>query len=148
MRSTVPFRKNSGNLMPSDFFKGVLGSSVIDDLFNNNLLSTSNPLMKTDIQENDKEYVLEAEIPGFNKEDIEIEWNNGQLTLHASKREEINEENKNFIRRERHYGEISRSFLVENIKENEIKAEYKDGILKVVIPKSDGGEKKKKISIE
>ncbi len=95
-------------------------------------------LMKTDIKENDNGYVLDMELPGYAKEDIKAELKDGYLTVTATKKSEKSEggEDSKFIRRERFEGTSKRSFYVgEYLHEDDIKAEYKDGVLKLEIPK-------------
>lgn len=109
-------------------------------------------VMSTDIEESESEYTLLINLPGFSKEDITIELEDGYLTVSAKK--EIQEENydKRLIRKERYTENCSRKFLVgDDITEDDIKASNKDGVLKVVIPKKKEEvleEKKKYISID
>lgn len=120
-------------------------------------------LMPTDASETDQAYNLEIELPGFNKEDIKVKIDNGVLTVSTEKSEDIEErEDKNgkprkngsrLIRKERHYGSMSRSWYVgDDIKVEDIKASYKDGILSLTIPKEEPKkelpEEKKYIAIE
>lgn len=100
-------------------------------------------LMKTDIQETEKNYLLEIDLPGYNKEDIKIDVTDGYLTVNAkTSREEEAEEGKNYVRRERFSGECTRSFYVgEDVKTDEIKASFKNGILTLDIPKINPEEK-------
>ncbi|MFO7636304.1 MAG: Hsp20/alpha crystallin family protein [Clostridia bacterium] len=91
--------------------------------------------MKTDIRETDNEYVLEAEIPGFAKEDINLELKNNYLIISAEKEESGKEETEAYIRRERKFGSVARSFYVEGVKEEDIKASYNNGILEIRLPK-------------
>jgi len=94
---------------------------------------------KTDIRDNGKEYILEADLPGFKKEDIHISAENGYLTIRAERKEEIEEkrENAGYIRRERSYGSFARSFDISYIDEDRIKASFKNGVLKLVLPKQE-----------
>lgn len=94
---------------------------------------------KTDIMDNGKEYILEADLPGFKKEDIHISTEDGYLTIKAERKEEIEEkrEKGGYIKRERSYGSFSRSFDISSIEEDKIKASFKDGVLKLVLPKQD-----------
>ena len=112
-------------------------------------------LMKTDIQEHDDGYTLEMDLPGFKKEEIQIELNNGYMTISAAKGLDEDEKDKKsgkYIRRERYTGSCQRSFYVgEDVTEEDIKAEFKHGILKLFIPKKEAKpavEQKKYISIE
>lgn len=92
---------------------------------------------KTDIRDNGKEYILEAELPGFDKSDIGIDVENGYLTITANHAEEKDEKDKkgSYLRRERSYGTVSRSFDISEIEEGEISAEFNNGVLELVLPK-------------
>ena len=112
-------------------------------------------LMKTDIQEHEDGYTLEMDLPGFKKEEIQIELNNGYMTISAAKGLDEDEKDKKsgkYIRRERYTGSCQRSFYVgEDVTEEDIKAEVKHGILKLFIPKKEAKpavEQKKYVSIE
>ena len=91
---------------------------------------------KTDIKDNGKEYVLEAELPGFKKEDISIDIDKDCLTISAEHKSEENEDDKDkgFIRRERYYGSYSRSFNIKGIDADAISASYNDGVLTLTMP--------------
>ena len=120
----------------------------LDDMFDS-FLENENAKMKCDIYEANNAYNLEMDVPGFSKNDINIEYNKGTLTITAEKKEEKEEKNhKKYIRRERFYGKLSRSFYLGDIEEEAIKAEFKDGTLKVVAPKKDENISKKVISID
>ena len=97
------------------------------------------PAFKTDIRETENAYILDAELPGFSKEDIHAEVRNGYLTIHAEHKSENEEkdEKNNYIRRERSYGSFSRSFDLQGIKSDEITASYKDGVLSLILPKAE-----------
>lgn len=92
---------------------------------------------KTDIKDIGDSYRLEADLPGFKKEDISISLDGDCLTIGAQRRTESEETDKNgnFIRRERSYGAFSRSFDVSGIQQEAIRAEYTDGVLKLTLPK-------------
>ena len=94
---------------------------------------------RTDITEKDGNYVLEAELPGFKKEDISIDLDKDCLTITASRNSENDEEDKerNYVRRERFYGSYSRSFNVSGIDTDQITASYNDGVLNVSMPKKN-----------
>lgn len=95
------------------------------------------PTFRTDIREREDSYILEAELPGFSKEDIHAEIKDGYLTIRAERKSESEEKDDkdNYLRRERSYGSFVRSFELEGIKSEEITASYKDGILSVNLPK-------------
>ena len=95
--------------------------------------------MKTDIREYQNKYIMEIDIPGVKKEDISINYENGYLTIKAKKTVTFKPEV--YIRRERFYGEIKRSFYIGDKKETDIKASYISGILTISFPKEDTQKK-------
>ena len=121
----------------------------LDDLFDNFFASEENKL-KCDIYEKDNCYCLEMDIPGFKKEEIKIECNKGNIVITAEKEHTENEqdENKKYIRRERTYGKYQRSFYLGEMEENNIEASFKDGTLKIVVPKVEPKETKKYIEVK
>ncbi len=109
-------------------------------------------VMKTDIQETDKDYILEMDLPGFSKDEVKVSLENGYLTISAAKglnKDEKEKKNGRYIRRERYAGACQRSFYVgESVSQEDINAEFKHGILKLSIPKKEPVEEKKYITIE
>ena len=115
----------------------------------------SKNMMKTDVRETENGYELDIDLPGFKKEEISISLEDGNLTIQAAKGLDEDEKEKKtgrYIRRERYAGACSRSFYVgEGVTEEDIKAEFKHGILTLVVPKKEAKpavEQKKYISIE
>lgn len=108
--------------------------------------------LKTDIREKDGNYILDVDLPGFRKEDIDVSMDDGYLTVRAERKEEKEEKDEKgrYLRRERCYGTCSRSFYVGDVDEKTIKASYSDGILTVTIPQEQPKklEEKKRIEIE
>ena len=100
-------------------------------------------LMKTDIKETEKSYILDIDLPGYNKEDIKIDVTDGYLTINAKTNKDVNEGDKpNYVRRERFTGEVSRSFYVgEDVESDKITASFKNGILSLEVPKVDPEKK-------
>ena len=91
-----------------------------------------------DVFENDNEVVFKAELPGMNAKDIEIKLENNVLTLKGERRFEKETEEKNYHRIEREYGTFSRSFALPTaVNAEKVTAEYKDGVLKVTLPKKE-----------
>ena len=109
-------------------------------------------LMKTDIKELKDKYLIDMDLPGFEKENINLSLKNGYLDIKAKSEQSNNEDKENYIRRERFFGECSRSFYVgDDITEEDINAEFKNGILKITIPKKEETEETnevKKIEIK
>ena len=107
-------------------------------LFNDNFLEefTSFKGMECDIYEKDNEYHIEMDIPGYKKEEIKVDCHKGTLTIKAE-RQEINDEkdeDKKYIRKERKYGKIERSFYLGDIEEESISAKYNNGSLEIIVP--------------
>ena len=145
----------------------IFGESMFDDMFDrafdmDAMFGGKNPLygkhaknlMKTDIRDTDSTYELDIDMPGFKKEDIKAQLKDGYLTISASTSANNDEQDKDgrYIRRERYAGSCSRSFYVgEGVKEEEIRAKFENGILKLSIPKVENKpqvEEKKYIAIE
>ena len=123
-----PFRRHR-NAMENFFGRDML------DFFSNDFMSPFGIDFKADIKENSKEYIVEAELPGVKKDELVVELRDNTLTISASKVSEVNAETDNYIRRERKQGKISRSFYVQNVDSAGVKSDYKDGVLKIVLPK-------------
>ncbi|WP_294562847.1 Hsp20/alpha crystallin family protein [uncultured Traorella sp.] len=127
-------------------------NTVFDDLFYDPFMSRSSNNMRTDIIEKENEYELSMELPGFNKEDIRMELKDGYLMISANKNtdNEVKDDKGHVIRRERYQGNCSRSFYVGDVKEEDIKASFTNGELKVSLPKSNvkHAEEKKYIEIQ
>ena len=133
----------------ADPFEGF--EAVFPGFFGDDNLEKSFSHFSTDVIEKDGEYLLQAELPGFNKEDIQIDLKNDVLTISASHTEETKEdENKKYLRRERRTNSYSRSFKVKNIKAEDIEASYNNGILDVKFPKREAlpEEEVKKIEVK
>ena len=113
----------------------------------------ANNVMKTDVKETDTGYEVDIDLPGFKKDEINAQLDNGYLTISAAKGLDKDEKDKKgkYIRKERYAGAMSRSFYVgEGITQEDIKAKYEDGILRLSVPKKEAKavENKKYISIE
>jgi HSP20 family molecular chaperone IbpA len=145
-------------LMPSIF-----GESLFDDFFDGFSRPASSgarystpaaSVMKTDIKENENGFELDIDLPGYKKEDVKAQLKDGYMTITAESNQDHDEKDDNgkYIRRERYYGACSRSFYVgEEITEEDIKAKFENGILKISVPKKDkqpAVEKDKFIAIE
>lgn len=117
---------------------------LFDDIFGDSFFKKEdNKMMRTDIRETDTGYVIDVDLPGYNKENIKIDVTDGYLTINAKMDKESNDENHGtYVRRERFFGECSRSFYVgETIEAEDIKAAFKNGILSLEIPKIDESKK-------
>ena len=148
-------------LMPSIFGENLFDDDWMDFPFERDFWGKKNPLygknanrvMKTDIREHDGGYELDVDLPGFKKDEINVELENGYLTISATKGLDKDEQDKKgkYIRRERYAGAMQRSFYVgDEVTQEDIKAKFEDGILRLSIPKKDAQavETKKTIAIE
>ena len=123
MKHYVVRRNNGAN----DFFGG-----FFDDFFRSTLYNMDSSAMKTDVKESEKDYSLDVEMPGYKKEDISIQYENGYLSVSA-KREEKENDGK-YLRKERSVS-CSRTYYVGDVEEEQIKAKFENGVLSLVIPK-------------
>ena len=148
-------------LMPSIFGENLFDDDWMDFPFEREFWGKKNPLygknsnrvMKTDIREHDTGYELDIDLPGFKKDEISVELESGYLSISAAKGLDKDEQDKQgkYIRRERYAGAMQRSFYVgDHITQEDIKARFEDGILRLSIPKKDAKavETKKTITIE
>ena len=140
----------------------IYGANMFDDFFNNGFFGghdqlfgkNGRNLMKTDIRETDdaKSYRFAVDLPGFKKDEISLDVKDGVLTISAEKGLDKEEEDKKgrVLRQERYAGACARSFYIGDVKPEDIKAKYEDGVLTILIPKDDPGksEADSKITIE
>ncbi|HEY8424249.1 MAG TPA: Hsp20/alpha crystallin family protein [Clostridia bacterium] len=131
-------KRNRRELTPFDWF---------DDFFNEVSPFRSFDSFRMDVKETDKEYLVEAELPGVEKEDVEVSLNDGQLTIMVKQTQQNEEQNANYIRRERRVGAMQRSVYLYNASNKGATAKFKNGILTLRIPKDDS-QKIYKIDIE
>lgn len=129
----------------------IFGENLFDDMFGGSfdrgVFGGHDPLygkharnlMKTDIREKDEGYELAVELPGFDKSEINIDIQDGYLTIRAAKGLDKDEENKQgrVIRQERYAGVCSRSFYVGDVKPEDVKAKYESGVLTLLLPKTE-----------
>lgn len=139
-------------LMPSLFGDGLF-EDLMDFAAPRMHRGSAGNVMRTDIRETDNGYELDIDLPGFKKEDLKLELKDGYLTVNAETKTDKDEQDNNgrYVRRERYYGSMSRSFYVgENLTEEDIRAKFEDGILKLSVPKEQPKkvEEKKYIAIE
>lgn len=124
----------------------------LDSIFDNFMDEGTNnfDVMKCDVYEKDGAYHIEADIPGFKKDEISVDCEDGYVTISAEKNTENEEkdENKKYIKRERFYGKTVRKFYVGDVDSEKIQAEFKDGMLELVVPKEEKLPNKKSIEIK
>lgn len=131
MTSLSPFRRKTRDLR-SDVWDS------FNDFFSDNFfvpVRSGVYQFRTDIKDMGDQYLVEAELPGVEKEDIKVEYDRNYLVISAHRESEMKDTKENYIRQERHYGEFVRRFYVEDIDETMIDASFKDGILTLKCPK-------------
>lgn len=135
MFKLVPYSKRRDDVF-THFARSL--NKAFEDEFFAPFQNASQPI-RTDIRETDKSYVIEAELPGFDKEDITIDYAEPILAIKAVRKDESGEENENrqVIRRERRYGEYVRRFYAENVEKGGITASLRNGILSLELPKKE-----------
>ncbi len=113
--------------------------NLFDDIFGDSFFKKEDKMMKTDIRETDNGYIIDVDLPGYKKENIKIDVTDGYLTINAKMNQKNTEDNNGkYVRRERFFGECSRSFYVgEAVEDLDIKAKFQNGILSLEIPKID-----------
>lgn len=117
---------------------------LLDDFFEDGFIPKKDRnLMKTDIREKKDKYVIDIDLPGFSKENVNITLDNGYLSISAKMEKESNHDHEEkYVHRERFYGECSRNFYVgDEISEKDIEAEFKNGVLKIEILKKEENKK-------
>ena len=128
MFELIPFDRRMHRMSNYDPFR------EMDEFFNNTTRNVTNPFA-TDVIDNGDSFELNAELPGFKKEDINLSIENDCLTISAERKLNKEEKVPNFIKRERFYGSYSRSFDLTGIDVDKISAAYVDGVLKLTLPK-------------
>ena len=122
--------------------------NMFDDFFNDFPFYAKANDMKIDVRENEKEYIIDAELPGRKKSNIDIHAEDNQLVIHAFQDEESEQKEQNYIHKERRFVSQRRAVYLPNIDSDGIKAKYEDGILSITVPKKDADKKRKQIIIE
>ena len=132
MFELIPFERRGNRVSTYDPFR------MLDEMERSFFGGNNHPAMstfRTDVTDTGDAFVLDAELPGFKKEDIKIDVENDCLTISAERKLDEEEKQKNFIKRERFYGSFSRSFDVSGVNVDGIEAAYNDGVLKLTMPK-------------
>ena len=119
-------RRSSSSLMDlfDEFERSVFGEN-----------GRRTPAFSTDIRDEGAHYLLQAELPGFSKEDIDLDVKDGVLTISATHEQSEEQKKDNYVCRERRYGSFQRSFNLEGIQEDQICASYQNGVLELTLPK-------------
>ena len=147
MAGLIPFNRNRG-LWNGNHFDDF--TNMLDDFFGDfePTRFIAGNTFKHDVIEGEKDYVVEAELPGIKKEELSLVMNEGKLTIEVNHDESTENKKDNYIHRERRYGAMRRCVYLSDVSEENIGAEFTDGILKVTIPKLEKKDKSLKIDIK
>lgn len=148
MAGLIPFNRRRDDLMSPGFEDF---QNMLDDFFADAWpfsRSLAHDTFKIDVQENEKEYIVEAELPGISKEEVDISLNDGKLKIQVTKQDDKEEKNKNYIHRERRYSSMVRNVFLADCDCDGIKAKMESGILNIVVPKKENADTSYKINIE
>ena len=132
MFGLIPFRMTRGNNTTISSL-----TDLFDNFFNDDFTAAFNGSndIRADVRETNEAYLVEAELPGVNKDDLRLDYDNNYLTISAMKNETFEDRQDNYLRQERHYGQIARSFYFDNVDKNQIQARFQNGVLDIILPK-------------
>jgi len=148
MAGLVPFNRKNTDLFNTgfkDFY------NMLDDFFADSWpirRSLAGDTFKIDVRENEKEYIVEAELPGVKKDEINVAINEGRLTISVKREEKLEDEGKNYIHKERHYASMTRNIFLADASDEGIKAKLEEGVLNITVPKKEKPDNSVKIEIE
>ena len=148
MASLIPFNRRNTDLINTGFDELY---NMLDDFFTESFMpsrSLARDTFKVDVQENEKEYIVEAELPGAEKDEIKLELNDGRLNISVEREEKSEEEKKNYIHKERRYSSMCRSIYLQDVESKNATAKLENGVLTVNIPKIEKVDNTKLIEIE
>ena len=143
MAGLIPFnRRNTGI---DNFY------NMVDDFFNDawpSKRSLMNDTFKVDVKEDDEKYTIDADLPGIKKEEINLQLDDGRLTISINREESSEEEKRNYIHKERCYMSMQRSLYLADSSNDDISAKLDEGVLQIVIPKEKKSINTKQIEIQ
>ena len=150
MTGLVPFnRKRAGLANTGVGFEDF--HNMLDDFFSGSMFPSRNLLsdtFKIDVEEKEKEYIIEAELPGIQKDEINLSIEDDNLCITVNRTEETKNDGKNFIHRERRSSSMSRRIRLAGANLDDIKAKLEDGVLAVTVPKDEKPNSARKINID
>ena len=148
MANLVPFNRKRSALIGNPFTDF---QNMLDDFFADGWpmrRSLAGDTFKVDLQDNEKDYIVEAELPGIQKDGLAIALDEGRLTIAVNKEENTEEKEKNYIHRERRYSSMSRSIFLRDADDAGIKAKLDNGVLTIQVPKKAKPDHSVNIEIE
>lgn len=138
MFGLIPFEKRNGELRSFNDLLAI--DRVFEDFFNDHtfpVLFGDNDRMRVDVKDNGQEYIVEAELPGVKKEEINVELVDGRLRIAVQKNEETEEKQESYLRKERRSSSMVRSFMVKDVADDNITAKFENGLLTLVLPRKE-----------
>ena len=147
MLGLVPMNRRKNDLLMSDFNNF---DNMLDDFFDDSWWKKRGIIAETfrmDVQENENDYFVEAELPGVKKEEIEVKMDHGRLQISIEREESTEDSKKNYIHRERKCSSLKRSIYLADADEQGIAAKLDNGVLSLTIPKKKAEDRSKKIDI-
>ncbi|MEA4807599.1 MULTISPECIES: Hsp20/alpha crystallin family protein [Acetobacterium] len=148
MTALIPFNRKRNDLMNTGFNDF---QNMLDDFFAEGWpmrRSLAGDTFKIDLQDNEKEYIVEAELPGFQKNEISLSLEEGRLQIAVKKEETKEETDKNYVHRERKFTAMTRNVFLADAASDDIKAKLTDGVLTITVPKQAKPELTRQIEIE
>lgn len=144
-----PFARKNTGIQRNKYLFDI--DDILENFFSDRFfpsLYKNSSQMKVDIKENEKEFILEVELPGIKKDEVNIEIDEGRLTISVQKDEQEEDKKENYIRRERSYSSMTRSFDISNVETDAVNAKFENGLLYIILPKKQQEEiKGRKIEI-
>ena len=147
MANLIPYGRGARGLSTTGFedFYNMLDDFFTDPWFSGRHVREG---FKLDVQRTDKEYLIEAELPGVNKEEVSLDLRDGTLSIAVNREESKNEENKNYIHRERRVSSMSRSVYLGDVDADAVNAKLDNGVLKISIPIKALADSTRRIQIQ
>ena len=145
MTYMIPFNRRTNRTIPANF------NNMLDGFFGDTWSPTENfsrDTFKIDVQDSEKEYLIEADLPGVNKEEVNLEMRENTLSIQVSREEQSEENSNNYVHKERRYSSMSRSVYLKDVVTDEIDAKLENGVLTVTVPKVEESQLVKQISIK
>jgi len=145
MSGLIPFNRKNSIASHDDFY------NMLDDFFTRGLAPIRNferDTFKIDVQETDKEYLIEADLPGVKKEEISLDLEDEKLSISVNRQETTEKKDDNYVHKERFYSSMSRSIYLADAEADNIKAKLNNGVLTITITKQEKSSKSCKIDID
>jgi HSP20 family protein len=148
MAGLIPFNRKRNDVLSTGFDDF---QNMLDDFFSEGFpmrRSLAGDTFKIDVQDQESEYIIEAEIPGVQKNELNVSLEEGKLKITVNKEERTEENNKNYIHRERRFSSMQRNILLTDADPDNIKAKLENGVLIIHVPKKQRIDKSMKVEIE